>query len=110
MRIEHHITEAYKSIVRQPYDRLNELLELADHVKNISAKHEGAPPEVEKSREHPSDILDYFVPKKEIREKGLMPKLLANYLDKHDAVNRTARALTEKGLTFIAAQNLHKKE
>jgi hypothetical protein len=39
-----------------------------------------------------------------------MPKLLANYLDKHDAVNRTAKALTEKGLTFIAAQNLHKKE
>jgi hypothetical protein len=110
VRIEHHITEAYKSIVRQPYDRLNELLELADHVKNISAKHEGAPPEVEKTREHPSDILDYFMPKKEIMEKGLMPKLLANYLDKHDAVNRTAKALTEKGLTFIAAQNLHKKE
>ena len=110
VRIEHHITEAYKSIVRQPYDRLNELLELADRVKNISAKHEGAPPEVEKTREHPSDILDYFMPKKEIMEKGLMPKLLANYLDKHDAVNRTAKALTEKGLTFIAAQNLHKKE
>jgi hypothetical protein len=28
-------------------------------------------------------------------------------LDKHDAVNRTARALTENGLTFVAAQNLH---
>jgi hypothetical protein len=109
VRIEHHITEAYKSIVRQPYDRLKELLEIADHVKNISAKHEGAPPEVERTREHPSDILDYFMPKKEIMEKGLMPKLLANYLDKHDAVNRTAKALTEKGLTFIAAQNLHKK-
>ena len=109
VRIEHHITEAYKSIVRQPYDRLNELLELADHVKNISAKHEGAPPEVEKTREHPSDILDYFMSKKEIMEKGLMPKLLANYLDKHDAVNRTAKALTEKGLTFVAAKNLHKK-
>jgi len=109
VRIEHHITEAYKNIVRQPYDRLKELLEIADYVKNISAKHEGAPPEVEKTREHPSDILDYFMPKKEIIEKGLMPKLLANYLDKHDAVNRTAKALTEKGLTFIAAQNLHKK-
>ena len=109
VRIEHHITEAYKNIVRQPYDRLNELLEIADHVKNISAKHEGAPPEVERTREHSSDILDYFIPKKEIIEKGLMRKLLANYLDKHDAVNRTAKALTEKGLTFIAAQNLHKK-
>lgn len=109
VRIEHHITEAYKSIVRQPYDRLDELIEVAGHVKNISAKHEGGDPEIEKTREHPSDILEYFLPKKEIIEKGLMPKLLANYLDKHDAVNRTAKALTEKGLTFIAAQNLHKK-
>lgn len=108
-RIEHHIVETYKSIVRQPYDRLNELLEIAGHVKNISAKHEGGIPEVDKTREHPSDILDYFLPKKEIIEKGLMPKLLVNYLDKHDSVNRTARALTERGLTFIAAQNLHKQ-
>jgi hypothetical protein len=109
VRIEHHIVETQKSIVRQPYDRLSELLEIADHVKNISAKHEGGIPEVDKTREHPSDILDYFMPKKDITEKGLMPKLLGNYLDKHDAVNRTAKALTERGLTFIAAQNLHKK-
>ena len=109
VRIEHHITEAYKSIVRQPYDRLNELLEIADHVKNISAKHEGGAPEIEKTREHPSDILDYFVPKKDIIAQELMPRFLSNYLDKHDAVNRTAKALTERGLTFIAAQNLHKK-
>lgn len=109
VRIEHHITEAYKSIVRQPYDRLSELVELADHVKNISAKHEGGVPEIEKTREHPSDILDYFLPKNEIIEKGLMPKLLLNYLDKHDALNRTARALTEQGLTIAAAQNLHRK-
>jgi hypothetical protein len=109
VRIEHHITEAYKSIVRQPYDRLNELVELADHVKNISAKHEGGDPEIEKTRDHPSDILDYFIPKKEILEKELMPKLLRNYLDKHNSVNRTAKALTKQGLTFIAAQKLHKK-
>ena len=109
VRIEHHIVETQKSIVRQPYDRLSELLEIADHVKNISAKHEGGIPEVDKNREHPSDILDYFMPKKDIVKKGLMPKLLRNYLDKHDAVNRTAKALTERGLTFIAAQNLHKK-
>jgi hypothetical protein len=108
VRIEHHITEAYKGIVRQPYDRLNQLLEVADHVKNISAKHEGGTPEVDKKREHPSDIQDYFMPKKEIMEKDLMPKLLRNYLDKHDAVNRTARALTEQGLTFVAAKNLHR--
>lgn len=108
VRIEHHITEAYKSIVRQPYNRTDELVELADHVKNISAKHEGGIPEIDKTREHSSDILDYFMPKKDIIEKGLMPKLLINYLDKHNALNETAKALTKNGLTFVAAQNLHK--
>jgi hypothetical protein len=108
VRIEHHITEAYKSIVRQPYNRQNELLALADHVKNISAKHEGGLPDTERTRDHPSDILDYFIPKRDIIEKGLMPKMLQNYLDKHDALNQTAKMLTQKGLTFIAAQNLHK--
>jgi len=108
VRFEHHITEAYKSIVRQPYDRTAELVQLADHVKNISAKHEGGIPQTEEKREHPSDILDYFIPKKDITEKGLMPKLLLNYLDKHDAVNHTAKVLTEHGLTFVAAQKLHK--
>ena len=109
VRIEHHIVETQKSIVRQPYDRLNELLKIADHVKNVSAKHEGGIPEIDKNREHPSDILDYFTPKKDIIEKGLMPQLMVNYLDKHEAVNRTAKALTEHGLTFVAAQNLHER-
>ncbi len=107
VRFEHHITETWKSIVRQPYDRLEELLEIADHVTNISAKHEGGTPEVERTREHPSDILDYFRPRQEIEQSGDMPHLLRNYLDKHDAVNRTARALTEHGLSFVAAQHLH---
>jgi len=107
VRFEHHITETYKSIVRQPYDRLEELVEIADHVANISAKHEGAPPEVEQTREHPSDILDYFRDKAEIEEAGDMPLLERNYLDKHNALNRTAWALTEHGLAVIAARNLH---
>ncbi|MHA2065751.1 MAG: hypothetical protein ACXABY_15345 [Candidatus Thorarchaeota archaeon] len=109
VRIEHHITETFKSIVRQPYDRLDELVELADHVKNISAKHEGGDPKIDGQREHPSDILDYFRQKAEVIDSGDMPHLLRNYLDKHDAVNRTARALTENGLAFIAARKLHKK-
>jgi hypothetical protein len=107
VRFEHHITETYKSIVRQPYDRLEELVEIADHVTNISAKHEGGDPAIDQTREHPSDILDYFRDKSEIEEAGEMDYMLRNYLDKHDAVNRTARALTENGLTFVAAQNLH---
>ncbi|MGP8125888.1 MAG: hypothetical protein ACLQEQ_08540 [Nitrososphaerales archaeon] len=109
IRLEHHITEAYKSIVRQPYDRTAELVKLAGHVKNIGAKHEGGLPDTERGREHPSDILDYFIPKKDIVEKGLMPMFLVNYLDKHDALNRTAEALTKQGLTFVAAERLHKK-
>ncbi|MCD6461464.1 MAG: hypothetical protein J7L61_01845 [Thermoplasmata archaeon] len=107
VRFEHHITETWKSIVIQPYNRRDELLEIADHVPNISAKHEGGEIEVEQKREHPSDILEYFRPRAEIEAEGLMPALLTNYLDKHEAVNNTARALTEKGLTFIAARALH---
>jgi len=42
VRFEHHITETWKSIVKQPYLRRSELLDLASHVKNISAKHEAA--------------------------------------------------------------------
>ena len=109
VRIEHHITETWKSIVRQPYNRRCDLLEVASRVPNISAKHEGGDPEVEQTREHASDILDYFRNKDEVLSCGDMPCLERNYLDKHEAVNRTAIALTEKGLAFIAAWNLHKK-
>ncbi|MBN2336523.1 hypothetical protein JXL21_13275 [Candidatus Bathyarchaeota archaeon] len=107
-RLEHHITETWKSIVRQPYDRLDELVEVAARVANISAKHEGGIPGVEETREHPSDIMDYFMSKKDIEAKGLMPALTRNYLDKHDSVNRTARVLTENGLAVLAAWNLHR--
>ena len=107
VRFEHHITETWKNIVIQPYNRREELLELADRVANISAKHEGGEIEVEKSRQHPSDILDYFRRKAEIEESGEMPLLLQNFLDKHDSINLTAKALTEKGLSFIAAPLLH---
>lgn len=107
VRFEHHIVETYKSIVRQPYNRRAELLEIADHVANISAKHEGGDPEIDSEREHPSDILDYFRDKQEVIDSGDWDHLLANFLDKCDAVNHTARALTEKGLSVVAAPNLH---
>jgi hypothetical protein len=107
VRIEHHITEAYRSVVLQPYTRRDELMALADHVPNISAKHEGGDPDVETTRGHTSDILDYFREKGEVEAAGDMSHLLRNYLDKHDALNRTARALTEHGLSFVAARELH---
>jgi hypothetical protein len=108
VRFEHHITETWKSIVKQPYDRRAELLDLADHVANISAKHEGGDPEVDGQRAHPSDILDYFRDKSDVIEKGDWDNLRLNFLDKYDATNHTARALTERGLSFLAAQRLHK--
>lgn len=107
VRFEHHITETWKSIVRQPYNRRSELLELADHVLNISAKHEGGEPELDSKREHPSDILDYFRDKSEVISSGDWDNLLTNFLDKFDATNNTALALTKAGLSFIAAQKLH---
>lgn len=107
VRFEHHILESYKHIVKQPYDRRNELIELAAKVKNISAKHEGGEIRVEEIREHPSDILDYFLPKDEI-DPVTMSFLQENYMDKHQAINNTAKALTENGLSFVAAKNLHR--
>jgi len=108
IRFEHHITETYKSIVRQPYNRRNELVEIADHVPNISAKHEGGDPEIDQARAHPSDILDYFRDKDEVIESGDWDALELNFLDKLEALNKTAWALTENGFSFVAAQNLHR--
>ena len=107
VRFEHHIIETAKNIVVQPYDRRQELLEVAPKVRNIGAKHEGGDVDVEKTREHPSDILDYFMLKKDVLANNLWDAMQRNFLDKHDAVNHTARALTEKGIAVIAAKNLH---
>jgi hypothetical protein len=107
VRFEHHITETWKSIVKQPYERRKELIQLADHVANISAKHEGGDPRVELMLEHPSDILDYFREKKEVQESGDWDHLKLNFMEKVAAANHTACKLTENGLSFIAAQNLH---
>ena len=107
VRFEHHIVETWKSIVRQPYDRRDELVQIADHVANISAKHEGGDPTVEQTRSHPSDIMDYFREKQEIIASGDWDAVTQNFIDKFDATNHTARALTENGLCFVAAQKLH---
>ena len=108
IRFEHHITETWKHIVRQPYNRRDELIELAGHVANISAKHEGGDPEIDSVRTHPSDILDYFRDKSEVIASGDWDNLKLNFFDKVDACNKTAEALTKNGIPFIAATNLHK--
>jgi len=110
VRLEHHITETWKSIVRQPYDRREELVELATKVKNVSAKHEGGNIEVEKYRDYPTDILDYFRDKKEIIDAGHWEALKTNHRDRFEAVNTTAELLTKNGISIIAAKNLHHRE
>jgi len=105
VRFEHHITETYKSIVRQPYNRREELIEIAKEVPNIAAKHEGGEPEIEAKLSHPSDILDYFMTKKDIhKEAGLMTKMQKNYIQKHISVNKTAKALEEAGIAVKTAR------
>jgi hypothetical protein len=110
VRFEHHITETFKSIVKQPYNRREELVQLAGRVANISAKHEGGDPEVDENRPHPSDILDYFRDKSEVVSSGDWDALALNFMDKFDATNRTAWALTENGLSFVAASALHSEQ
>jgi hypothetical protein len=110
VRLEHHITETWKSIVRQPYDRRDELVDLAKNVKNVSAKHEGGNVEVEESREYPTDILDYFRDKQEIIEAGHWESLMVNHRDRYNAVNTTAKLLTENGISILAANKLHHRE
>jgi hypothetical protein len=107
VRFEHHITETWKNIVLQPYNRRDELIEIAGHVANISAKHEGGDPEIDETRDHPSDILDYFRDKDEVIASGDWDALTLNFRDKFDAVGKTARALTEQGLAVVAARRLH---
>lgn len=107
VRFEHHITETWKNIVRQPYNRRDELIEVASHVANISAKHEGGDPEIDQNLAHPSDILDYFRDKQEIIDAGDWDALGINFMEKIKATNRTAWELTKNGLSFVAAQNLH---
>ena len=108
VRFEHHIVETWKNIVIQPYDRRAELVEIADHVANIAAKHEGGDIEVEKTLAYPSDILDYFREKKEVIESGDWENMQRNFIEKVAACNHTARDLTKAGLSFIAAKNLHR--
>ena len=107
VRFEHHVTEAYKSIVRQPYERRAEVVEIAAEVPNISAEHEGGDPEVEAGRKHRSDILDYFISQNVIEAAGAMEALERNYLDKHAALNHTAADLIRAGIGVKAASLLH---
>lgn len=107
VRFEHHITETWKSIVRQPYNRRAELVEIAGEVANISAKHEGGELEIEPTLEHPSDILDYFLAKADVEKAGLMPALERNYLEKHRSVQLTAQALVKAGIGVVCAPRLH---
>jgi len=51
-------------------------------------------------------VIDKLI-KNEIIEKNLMPYLEQNYLDKHEAVQRTAQELLKNGIPVKAATKLH---
>ncbi|MCK5163132.1 MAG: hypothetical protein KAQ72_05420, partial [Desulfobacula sp.] len=76
-------------------------------VPNMAAKHEGGEIDIEEKREHPSDIIEYFLTKQEVLDNDLMESLETNYLDKQHSVNLTARDLIKSGTGVIAAKNLH---
>lgn len=107
VRFEHHVTETWKGLVIQPYNRREDILNLADHIPNISAKHEGGEPEIESTRARPSDVQDYYRAKEEIITSGEWEAITLNFKDKFDSLNLTARELTKRGLAFVAASNLH---
>ncbi len=105
--LEHHLTETYYGIVRQPYLRRDQIVRLSKEIKMISAKHEGGEPDIEKTRTYPSDSNDYSKEKQQIKEEGIWEDMRISNLDRLDSLNLTAQKLTENGQTFIAAKNLH---
>ncbi len=106
-RFEYHVTQTWKGVVIQPYCKRQQIVELAQCIRNISAKHEGGDPDVERERIHPSDIQDYYRDKDEIISAGHWDYLGLNFQDKFEAMNETACELTRNGIAFIAARNLH---
>jgi hypothetical protein len=98
VRFEHHITETWKSIVKQPYDRRRELTQIAGHVANIAAKHEGGDPQVELTLPHKSDILDYFREKKEVIDSGDWDGLKINFMEKSRPITP---CVDGNGLSFM---------
>lgn len=108
VRIEHHLTNFYKGMVKQPYLRREQFIEVADKIKNMAAKHEGADPETDAMRNFPSSPFNYFRSKQELVETGDISTDQLSYMDKHESVNKTAREMTRHGLSFGAAPLLHK--
>ncbi len=107
IRFEIHVNQAYKGIVRQPFCRRDELVELAATVPNISAKHEGGELAVEQASDFPSDLLDYFRAKADIEAAGQMTLMRRGYLERHDSLNLTAAGLIRGGIPVAPAANLH---
>ena len=71
VRFEHHITETCKSIVRQPYLRRDELVELAQHrAQHLGQARGRGPRGGGRPARTPATILDYFLPKAGDRGAG----------------------------------------
>jgi len=109
VRIEHHVTEPVLGVVKMPYLRRDQVVELAGEIPNFSAKHEGSEIDAPSNLKHPWSIMEDFMPKAKLEEAGLLEGMAENYMDKHESVNLTAEALTRKGIAFIAASNAHRR-
>jgi len=107
VQFEQHVTEAWKGLVIQPYNRRRDLLALAECMDNLTAMHEGGDPELEATREQPSNAFDYSRSKDEIIASGDWEALTGGFFDRFEALNHTAWALTERGIPFTAARRLH---
>ena len=109
IRIEHHITEPLLGVVKMPYLRRDQLMEIAGEIPNFSAKHEGSEMDAPSNQKHPWSLTEDFMTKDELEKAGLLEGMLENYLDKHDSLNITAETLTRGGVAFLGAPNAHRR-
>ena len=64
-------------------------------------------PNPQKVGQLPLSFQDGLFGEEEIDKQNLMQSLEQNYLDKHDAVQRSAGALLQNGIPVLAAPSLH---
>lgn len=109
VRIEQHVTNFYEGVVQQPFMARDLLIESAKTIPYMSAKHEAADPEVEAQRPHPTSNFDFTYPDEKVRAEGLYEPMREGFLYGIDEANKTADELTKRGMSFVAATNLHRR-
>lgn len=109
VRIEQHVTNFYRGVVAQPFIRRDLLVESAKTIPYLSAKHEGADPAIEATLEHPSNNLEFILPDQEVLAGNHFAHMQQSFLYGIGEVNKTAAELTRNKMSFIAANNMHRR-